>query len=157
MIRGKGTLNDNSPLIVIDGVANRDGLERINPNDIESISVLKDASAAIYGAQAANGVIIITTKSGTQSKPTIDYNGSVSLSQHTRTPDLLNAYDWMVYDDEIKGHMNQTPLWANIKEGYKDGTINKNKYGDTDWMNVMFRNFAPQTRHSLSLRVVVKM
>ena len=57
----------------------------------------------------------------------------------------------MVYDDEIKGHMNQTKLWSNIKEGYKDGSINKNKYGDTDWMKVMFRNFAPQTRHSLSL------
>ncbi len=152
LIRGKGTLNDNSPLIVIDGVANRDGMERINPNDIESISVLKDASAAIYGAQAANGVILVTTKSGIQSKPTIEYNGSISLSQHTRTPNLLNAYDWMVYDDEIKGHMNQTKLWTNIKEGYKDGSINKSKYGDTDWMNVMFRTVAPQTRHSISLR-----
>ena len=81
-------------LIVIDGVANRDGLERLNPNDIESISVLKDASAAIYGAQAANGVILVTTKTGTLSKPTINYTGTFSLSQHTRTPKLLNAYDW---------------------------------------------------------------
>ena len=63
-IRGKGTLNDNSPLIIIDGVANRSGLERLNPNDIESINVLKDASAAIYGAEAANGVILVTTKRG---------------------------------------------------------------------------------------------
>ena len=58
-------------------------MERINPNDIESISVLKDASVAIYGAQAANGVILVTTKAGIQSKPTIEYNGSISLSQHT--------------------------------------------------------------------------
>lgn len=151
LIRGKGSLNDNSPLIVIDGVANRDGLERLNPNDIESISVLKDASAAIYGAQAANGVILVTTKTGTLSKPTINYTGTFSLSQHTRTPKLLNAYDWMVYDDEINMHQGSTQLWQNIKDGYLDGTINTKKYGDTDWMRTMFRNFAPQTRHSASL------
>lgn len=152
LIRGKGTLNNNSPLIVIDGVANRDGMERLNPNDIESVSVLKDASAAIYGAQAANGVILITTKNGNSSKPVLEYNGSFSLSQNTRTPKLLNAYDWMTYDDEIKAHLGQTPLWKNIKEGYLNGTINKKKYGDTDWMNVIFKPLTPQTRHSLSLR-----
>lgn len=151
LIRGKGSLNNNSPLVVIDGVANRDGLERLNPNDIESVSVLKDASAAIYGAQAANGVILVTTKNGRVSKPTIDYNGSFSLSQHTRRPELLNAYNWMVYDDEVHKHEGSTQLWTNIKEGYKDGTINRNKYGDTDWMNAMFRTFAPQTRHSAAL------
>ncbi len=152
LIRGKGTLNDNSPLIVIDGVANRSGMERINPNDIESVSVLKDASAAIYGAQAANGVILITTKSGNSSKPILEYNGSFSLSQNTRTPKLLNAYEWMTYDDEVKTHLGQTPLWQNIKNGYLDGSIDKKKYGDTDWMSVIFKPLTPQTRHSLSLR-----
>lgn len=151
LVRGKGSLNNNSPLIVIDGVANREGLERLNPNDIESISVLKDASAAIYGAQAANGVILVTTKNGSQSKPTIEYTGTFSLSQHTRTPKLLNAYNWMVYDDEKNMHEGTTQLWTNIKDGYLDGTINRNKYGDTDWMKAMFRTFAPQTRHSASL------
>jgi len=152
LIRGKGSLNNNSPLIVIDGVANRSGMERINPNDIESVSVLKDASAAIYGAQAANGVILITTKSGVVSKPSIEYNGSFSLSQNTRTPQLLDASDWMNYDDEIKNHMGETPLWTNIKGGYLDGSINSNKYGNTDWMKTIFRTFAPQTRHSISLK-----
>ncbi|HBX19046.1 MAG TPA: TonB-dependent receptor, partial [Porphyromonadaceae bacterium] len=61
-IRGKGSLGNNNPLYVIDGVANRGGIERLNPSDIESVTVLKDASAAIYGAQAANGVILVTTK-----------------------------------------------------------------------------------------------
>lgn len=72
-IRGKGTLNNNSPLIIIDGVANREGLERLNPNDIESINVLKDASAAIYGAQAANGVILVpqsVATAGNRQSPT---------------------------------------------------------------------------------------
>lgn len=69
-------MGNNSPLIVIDGVAGRGGLNTINPRDIESVSVLKDASAAIYGAQAANGVILVTTKRGKTGKPTISYSGN---------------------------------------------------------------------------------
>lgn len=157
LIRGKGTLdkdkmNTNAPLFVIDGVANRSGMERLNPSDIESISVLKDASAAIYGAQAANGVILITTKRGTNSKPVVEYNGSVSMAQHTRTPNLVNAYNYMVYEDERSIRNGQTPVFELIKGGYLDGTIDKMQYGDTDWMNVVFSKFAPQTRHSLSVR-----
>lgn len=151
LIRGKGSLNDNSPLIVIDGVANRSGLDRLNPNDIESINVLKDASAAIYGAQAANGVILITTKRGTSAKPTISYDGSFTLSQFTRLPKLMNAYEFMTYDDEINTYNGWGTKWDKIKDGYLDGTINRDKYGDTDWMKATFRSLAPQTRHSLSV------
>lgn len=155
-IRGKGSLNDNTPLVVIDGVADRNGisnLERLNPNDIESINVLKDASAAIYGAQAANGVILVTTKRGSSAngKPVVNYNGSVTLSQNTRTMDLMNAYEYMTYSDEIRRYNGQQPLWENIKDGYLDGTINRDQYGDTDWMDAIFRKVAPQTRHSLSI------
>lgn len=150
-IRGKGTLNDNSPLIIIDGVANRDGLERLNPNDIESINVLKDASAAIYGAEAANGVILVTTKRGTIQKPTITYNGTFSLQQNTRQPNLMNAYENMVWSDEISKYKGQTAQFENIKGGYLDGTINRDQYGDTDWMKVVFRKATPSTRHSLAL------
>lgn len=151
LIRGKGSLNDNAPLIVIDGVANRSGLDRLNPNDIESVNVLKDASAAIYGAQAANGVILITTKRGTSAKPTISYDGSFSLAQFTRTPKLMNAYQYMTYDDEINTYNGWSTKWDKIKDGYLDGTINRDKYGDTDWMDATFRTSAPQTRHSLSV------
>lgn len=150
-IRGKGSLNDNSPLIVIDGVANRNGLDRLNPSDIESVNVLKDASAAIYGAQAANGVILVTTKRGSGDKPTITYNGTVSMAQHTRTPKLLNAYEYMNFTDEIRGYNGWDPKFDKIKEGYLDGSIDRNQYGDTDWMDATFSNFAPQTRHSLSV------
>ena len=156
-VRGKSSLNDNSPLVVIDGVADPNNglsnLERLNPNDIESINVLKDASAAIYGSQAANGVILVTTKRGSSAngKPMVNYNGSVTLSQNTRTQDLMSAYQYMTYADEISNYNGQTPVFEKIKEGYLDGTINRDQYGDTDWMDAIFRSVAPQTRHSLSI------
>lgn len=151
-IRGKGTLGNNSPLYVIDGVANRGGIDRLNPNDIESISVLKDASASIYGAQAANGVILVTTKRGTDSKPVISYDGNFSVSQNTRTPHLMDAYQYMVYDDEANKYLGRDQIWANIKGGYLDGSIDPLQYANTDWFDATFRNFAPQTQHSLSVR-----
>lgn len=150
-IRGKGTLNDNSPLIIIDGVANRNGLERLNPNDIESINVLKDASAAIYGAESANGVILVTTKRGSIQKPTITYNGTFSLSQNTRQPDLFNAYQAMTWWDENNIANGKDPIYQQIRGGYLDGTIDRNKYADTDWMSVLFNKATPSTRHSVAL------
>ncbi|WP_400261941.1 SusC/RagA family TonB-linked outer membrane protein [Sphingobacterium sp. SG20118] len=150
-IRGKGSLGNNSPLYVIDGVANRGGIERLNPSDIETISVLKDASAAIYGAQAANGVILVTTKRGNGSKPTITYDGSYGLSEHTRTPQLMDSYQFMQYDDEINAHFGRTEKYKDIKGGYLDGSIDPLLYANTDWMDVIFTQ-SPQTQHSLSLR-----
>lgn len=150
-IRGKGSLGDNSPLYVIDGVANRGGIDRLNPSDIESITILKDASAAIYGAQAANGVILVTTKRGNDSKPIITYEGNFGLSENTRTPELMNAYQYMVYDDEINAHFGRTQKYKDIKNGYLDGSINPLEYADTDWMDAIFRA-SPQTQHSLSVR-----
>lgn len=145
-IRGKGTTGDNSPLYVIDGIANRGGFERLNPSDIESITVLKDASAAIYGAQAANGVILVTTKRGSTSKPTITYDGSYGVSQNTRTPHLMNAYQYMDYNSDLIAGFKE------LKKGYLDGTIDRRLYTSTDWMKVVFRPYAPQTQHSLSVR-----
>jgi TonB-dependent SusC/RagA subfamily outer membrane receptor len=84
-IRGSNTLGDNSPLIVVDGIANR-GMERLNPNDIENITILKDASAAIYGSQAANGVILVTTRRGSLGKPKITLSMNAGVTQPTRIP-----------------------------------------------------------------------
>lgn len=152
LIRGKATLGNNSPLYVIDGVANRDNLERLNPSDIESVSILKDASAAIYGAQAANGVILITTKRGNNSKPTITYDGNFSLSQATRLPHLMSAYQYMNYQDEARALEGKNLLYEGVKEKYLNGTYDNITLADTDWMGVLFRDFAPQTQHSLSVR-----
>lgn len=150
-IRGKSTLGNNNPLYVIDGVANNGNIERLNPSDIESVSVLKDASAAIYGAQAANGVILITTKRGNHTKPVITYEGNVGISQNTRTPQLMNAYQYMVYDDEINAHFGRVETFKDVKNGYLDGTIDRLQWADTDWMSAILKN-APKTQHSLSIR-----
>jgi TonB-linked SusC/RagA family outer membrane protein len=92
-IRGIGTVNNNGPLYVIDGVSTRDqNLNSINPNDIESVQVLKDASSAsIYGAQASNGVIIITTKKGKSGKPQVNYETFYSISTPNKAYDLLDS------------------------------------------------------------------
>jgi TonB-dependent SusC/RagA subfamily outer membrane receptor len=93
-IRGTNTLGNNSPLIVIDGIPDRvGGLGRLNPGDIESISVLKDASAAIYGARAANGAILITTKKGNIGKPKITYDFNQGYTQPARIPKMSNAFE----------------------------------------------------------------
>lgn len=94
-IRGTNTLGKNDPLIVIDGVPDRDGgLGRLNPRDIESISVLKDASAAIYGARAANGAILVTTKKGATGKPKVTYDFNQGWSQPGRVPKMASAYEY---------------------------------------------------------------
>ena len=93
-IRGQGTLNDNNPLILVDGI--EFPLEAVNPNDIESISVLKDAaSSAIYGSRAANGVVLVKTKGGKKGKFTVDYNNYFGVQQATYLPDFV--YDPVVF------------------------------------------------------------
>jgi TonB-dependent SusC/RagA subfamily outer membrane receptor len=101
-IRGQNTLNNSGALVVIDGIPNRDGgLERLNPNDIESVTVLKDAAAAIYGAQAANGVILVTTRRGASGKPEITFNMNAGVNQPTRLPQVLDAVDYAQALNEI--------------------------------------------------------
>lgn len=151
LIRGKGTLNDNSPLIVIDGVANRGDFDRLNPDDIESITVLKDASSAIYGAQAANGVILVTTKRGEIGDPIITYNGSYGLTQPTRLPKLINAWQFATYKNEIDDRLGIPHQFTDEEiKGYKDGKDPLN-FPNTDWFNAVVKNLSPQNRHLLSL------
>ena len=94
-IRGVGTLNDNDPLYIIDGVPTKAGMHELNGNDIESIQVLKDAaSASIYGSRAANGVIIITTKKGKDGKVKVNFDGSLAASFYTNKIETMNASEW---------------------------------------------------------------
>ena len=94
-IRGIGTLNDNDPLYIIDGVPTKAGMHELNGNDIESIQVLKDAaSASIYGSRAANGVIIITTKKGKDGKVKVNFDASVSASFYANKIETMNAEQW---------------------------------------------------------------
>lgn len=150
VIRGAGSLTGSTaPLYVIDGFPQEtSGLSGLNQNDIESIDVLKDASAtAIYGARGANGVVIITTKKGALGKPKISYNGSFTVSQVKNTPDLMNAYDFVVLQNEV---MNEEDFASNyITELYPD--IESYRTAPSyDWQDYIYRT-ALSHNHHLSL------
>ncbi len=134
-LRGTSTLqNDQGPMIVIDGVPGGD-MSTVSPTDIESISVLKDASsAAIYGSRAAGGVILITTKRGAGSKTQVNYDGYVTASTVANKPDMLNAQEWRDANKELGNDIS-------IYDGYT---------ADTDWFGAMMRTGISQN-HSLSL------
>ncbi len=177
-IRGTNTLGNSSALIVIDGIPERaGGLDRLNPADIESISVLKDASAAIYGARAANGVILITTKRGKSGKPTISYDFNQGWSQPTRIPEMSNAVQYATMVNELElfksvpsaewpqawaafGNAgNYTTIGGTLVNApYPPSSIQKHGDGsdpwgfpDTDWFNTTLKKWSPQTRHNLQL------
>jgi TonB-linked SusC/RagA family outer membrane protein len=152
LIRGLGTTGNNSPLFVIDGIASRGSFSRLNPNDIESISVLKDASAAIYGAQAANGVILVTTKRGKKGKTIISFNQNYSISQPTRRPYLMNAQQYLTWVDEQNTRNGRPTEFQSIVRQYRNGTIDSSVWGDTDWWDVIMDDWTPQIQSALSVR-----
>ncbi|MBO9152400.1 TonB-dependent receptor [Chitinophaga sp. GCM10012297] len=143
-IRGFG-----APLIVIDGVP-RGNIQRLDPNEIESISVLKDASAAVYGVRAANGVVLITTKSGgTSGKARIDYSMYYGLQKPSGLPSPLDAVDRFTIFNEQSMHNINSPTWVfpeDIIAPYRDGTKQS-----TDWYGEVMRDYAPQQYHNLSV------
>ena len=150
-IRGIGTTGNSTPLYVIDGVAGGN-LDGINPNDIESIDILKDAaSAAIYGARAANGVILVTTKQGKAGKIEINYNGAIGWSNAYKRPQLLNAKQYMTIFDEYTFNTSGTKLnWANYVPADILEKVNKGWEG-TDWWGAFENKNAVQHNHSVTL------
>ena len=124
-IRGVNTFGNANPLIVVDGVPGR-SLERIDPNTIESMSVLKDASAAIYGAQAANGVIIITTKRGKKERPVVDFSYNYGLSRPTVIPEMCDAAEYATL-------LNEIDTYAGITPRYTEEDIQKFGDGSDPW------------------------
>ena len=151
VIRGKGTNGDTTPLYVIDGVAGGN-LDGINPADIESIDVLKDAaSAAIYGARAANGVILVTTKQGKAGKIELTYNGALGWSNVYKRPQLLNAQQYMTIMDEYSFNTNGVKMdWPNtVPQDILDKVANG--WEGTDWWDVFTNKNAAQQNHSVTL------
>ena len=153
-IRGIGTLNDNDPLYIIDGVPTKSGMHELNPNDIESIQVLKDAaSASIYGSRAANGVIIITTKKGKEGKIRVDLDASVAVQSYVNRMQVLNSEQfgramWQAYVNDGTADPNTNVLGYRYDWGYNAqgqpvlNNISLKKYlddagtvpvGNTDW------------------------
>ena len=151
-IRGTNSLGHKDPLVVIDGVPGREGgMDRINPNEIESMSVLKDASAAIYGSRAANGVILITTKRGKEGKPTITYTGNAGFSQATRYPEVTNAFEYATMVNDIDRYSGRAPRYTDEDlRMWQDGS---DPWGhpDTDWFRETIKDVSPTYRHDLNL------
>lgn len=150
LIRGKGTLGSTAPLIVVDGIADR-SFDRLNPEDIESISILKDASAAIYGARAANGVILVTTKRGAEGKVKFNYSGNVSISQPTRIPEMLNSLQYATYVNEYDGGHGEAATYSAEALGKIKSGEDPIRYADTNWWDSVAKDWATKTQHSLSV------
>src|SRR5690606_3433272 len=131
----------NNPLIVVDGIVySADGLNALNPADIESINVLKDATAAIYGVRAANGVIMVTTKQGKRnSKTSIDFSGYYGIQETAKKIDLLNAREFAILKNETFGAGGLTHPYNNVSVGR-----------GTDWQNEVFQQ-APIQNYNLTL------
>lgn len=177
-IRGTNTFGNTSALVVIDGVPDvAGGLERLNPADIETMSVLKDASAAIYGSRAANGVILITTKHGKTGKPRLSYNYNHGWAQPTRIPKMADAVEytqmnnettifdgvpsaeWVAANEAFKtkgtyttlaGKVVRAPFQPDDVKKYKDGS---DPWGhpNTDWYKTALKTWSPQEQHTLQI------
>ena len=146
-IRGLGTIGNSAPLYLIDGVGG--DISTLNPNDIESIDVLKDgASAAIYGAQAANGVVLITTKKGSEGKTKVTFDAYFGIQNVARKVDLLNAREYMTIMDEQQVNEGLAPYdWSSISSIYRaDGSLI-----DTDWMDQMFKKDAMMQSYNIGI------
>lgn len=153
-IRGSNTFNDNGPLVIVDGIPDR-SLDRIDPYSIESVTVLKDASAAIYGARAANGVILVTTKRGKQGKPELTLNMEYGYNQPTKLPKLTDAATYAgllnevaYYDNNALG-MNSVYSPAQIQK-FADGS-DPWHYPNTDWTKKIIKPLSAQNNQNVTI------
>ena len=151
-VRGAGTNSDTKPIYVIDGVAGGD-INNLNPADIERIDVLKDAaSAAIYGANGANGVILITTKQGKVGKISVSYDGNIGWQNMYRIPKLLNAKQYMQVQDMVSMNNGGSAYdWskyidADLLKAYQDGSNS-----GTDWLDILRNKNAITTNHDINI------
>lgn len=150
-IRGTGTINNSDPLYIVDGMPIEGGLDYLNPSDIESIEVLKDAaSGAIYGARAANGVILVTTKKGKIGKAQINYNFSYGWQSAWKKRDVTSATDYAILQNERAVNGGQAPIYA---DPYKLTDSNGNPINGfgTDWQDLVFNDNAPVQNHEVSI------
>jgi TonB-linked SusC/RagA family outer membrane protein len=177
-VRGTGTIgdgSDDSPLVLVDGIEG--DITLLNPNDIESVSVLKDAAASsIYGSRAAFGVILITTKSGKEGKTHVQYSGDVRWSTATQLPNMANSLEWATYFNVAQENAGLQKLFSDetmekivkfMNGEYTDpsqpeyyGTVAGSNgkwsaysaaFANTDWFKEMYKSNVPSTQHNLSI------
>jgi len=150
-VRGTGTINNSDPLYIVDGMPIEGGIDFLNPSDIESIEVLKDAaSGAIYGARAANGVVLVTTKKGKLGKTSINYNFSQGWQTAWRRRDVTSATDYAIMQNELRLNGGQGPLYAD-PYNLMDTNGNPIKGFGTDWQDLVFNDNAPVQNHEVSV------
>lgn len=141
-VRGVGTINNSDPLFIVDGMPVEGNIDYINPSDIESMEVLKDAaSGAIYGARAANGVIIVTTKRGRLGKVSVNYNFSYGWQKAWKRRDVLDATAYALMMNEGAVNSGMAPVYA---DPYSYGK-------GTDWQNAVFNDNAPVANHEVNV------
>ncbi len=150
-IRGIGTIGNSDPLYVIDGVAGGD-LNSMNPSDIESIDILKDgASSAIYGARAANGVVLVTTKQGKSGKIQVSYDGYYGVQNVYKMPSTLNAQQYMAVQDQLNFNEGLDPInWKTVLGSNYDAVKNGTWKG-TNWLDAARNVNAPTQNHALNI------
>ena len=151
-IRGIGTINSSEPLYIIDGMpTDQNGMEAVNPADIESIEVLKDAaSGAIYGARAANGVILVTTKKGKVGKAQINYNFSYGWQSAWKKRDVTGATDYAILQNERRVQNGLAPLYQDPYNLVDANGEKINGFG-TNWQELLFNDNAPIQQHDVSV------
>ena len=152
-IRGNSTLGNSSPLIVVDGIPGRD-LNSINPNDVESITVLKDAAAAIYGARAANGVVLVTTKRGTEDTPaTFNYSFNQGFLTPTVLPEMADAptYAQMIRENQSYRGVDESNMRFSLEdiERFRSGEFPWT-YPNTNWFDAALADYSTTQSHNLS-------
>ncbi len=151
LIRGVSTTGDNSPLVVVDGIPRGD-FSQIDPNEIESLTLLKDpASAAVFGVRAANGVILITTKRGKAGKSSFSFSVRSDWQTPVRLPKYLGSYGYATMFNQALANDGKPAKFSQTElDAYKNGT-DPNAYPDTDWVNELVGGYAPQQQYNLSL------
>ncbi len=158
LIRGVSTFTDNTaPLIMIDGIE-RTNFDGIDPNEVESLNILKDASAtAIYGVKGANGVVLITTRKGERGRPRLSYSGNFALQQSTQLPSYLNSADYATLynealenDSRVSGSTYQPKFTDKDIELYRNG-FDPILHPNTNWIDDFLRKFSTRTQHNINL------
>ena len=155
VIRGVSSWNGSKPLVLVDGVER--SFSDIDPNEVNTISVLKDASAtAVFGAKGANGVIIVTTKRGVEGKPKLDFSASYGMQVPTRVPDHIDAYTTMsMYNEAVKNSGKYSMVMPqSVLDEYRhpSSRLNSLRYPDVDWFDLLTKEFASTVNANVNLR-----
>ncbi|WP_167021306.1 TonB-dependent receptor [Chitinophaga sp. Cy-1792] len=152
-IRGKSTFGNNDALIVVDGVVRP--FDQLDPNEVETVTILKDAAAAaVYGARAANGVILVTTRRGHTGKPRFNYSGYEGVQMPTRYPKLMSAYEYGLTNNAARINAGQDPNNPQYApQFYTDAQLQDFKSGKvgTDWYAASFKKNSLQSQHNLTV------